>query len=68
MKTNGGQEREMASNFEKMNYSYKPDKSKLDLRSDAQKASDYINFLAKEADAEQVKKVQEKYKPVKLLK
>lgn len=48
----------MASNFEKMNYPYKSDKSKLDLRSDAQKASDYINFLAREAGAEHEKFVQ----------
>jgi DNA replication protein DnaC len=44
----------MASNFEKFN-PYASDKFKVDLRSYAQKAIDYMNSLAKEAGAEKEK-------------
>ncbi len=47
----------MATNFEKIPYPYNGDKSKPDLRSYAQKAYDYIAYLAMEAGADNKKYV-----------
>ncbi|MEE9615049.1 MAG: hypothetical protein V3W31_08925 [Thermodesulfobacteriota bacterium] len=48
----------MANNFEKFAHPYDLDKSKIDLRSYALKASDYIRALSEEAGAEQDRFVQ----------
>ncbi len=45
----------MRNNFEKINFPYNPDKIKSELRTYAQKACDYIRYLAEEAGAEKEK-------------